>query len=385
MFNTIVKQPLHYTKPPFGNSSTVITAKVTSNAKPLHIAPAISTVEKAWEKSWQIATRNKVSSPEISVIIPVYNVENFLPETLKSLQVQSHKNWEAILVDDGSTDQSLKVAKKIAENDPRIIVIEGPHAGLPAASKNWMAKKARGKYISQMDSDDLFAHPAVLEKQVEYLKRNETIHLVCSPAERIDVKGNPLSSFRHDRALEPAKNNAFKLSRFSQSTWKNLLEGNFVSHFQASMIPKEKWLDIPKIKYYEDYLWYVKLAVRDGIQSIKMLPFKGFQWRKNPNSLTQSKTEVSKDIESIRVRNHVLSEENGIPREYKSLDYLSKIACKQYLWVLNKVQAEHKSHLYNMEIIKEALLDANVNKSHLNQYVIEPHIKIQSKSNYIPE
>ena len=102
--------------------------------------------------------RNK---PVISVIIPVYNVERFLPRCLDSVLNQTFKAWEAICINDGSPDNSQKILDAYARRDPRFRVINKENGGLSDA-RNVGVAAARGDYVLFLDSDD-FIHPQTLE------------------------------------------------------------------------------------------------------------------------------------------------------------------------------------------------------------------------------
>ena len=97
----------------------------------------------------------------ISVIIPIYNVEKFLPRCLDSVINQSFKNIEIICVNDGSTDKSGKILAKFAEKDARFRVITQDNQGLSASRNNGM-EVASGTYIFFLDADD-YLHPQTLE------------------------------------------------------------------------------------------------------------------------------------------------------------------------------------------------------------------------------
>ena len=105
----------------------------------------------------------------ISVIIPVYNVENFLDKCIKSVLYQSYKNLEIILVDDGSTDKSGKICDEYKMTDKRIKVIHKANGGLSDA-RNTGLKTARGKYYSFIDSDDYIASE-MLQIMIEIIAR----------------------------------------------------------------------------------------------------------------------------------------------------------------------------------------------------------------------
>lgn len=102
-----------------------------------------------------------MENPVISVIVPVYNVEQYLPQCLDSIVNQTLKNIEIICVNDSSTDNSLNILNHYAEKDPRIKVVTQPNGGAGAA-RNRGLSLAAGKYLSFLDSDDFF-EPDMLE------------------------------------------------------------------------------------------------------------------------------------------------------------------------------------------------------------------------------
>ncbi len=111
-----------------------------------------------------------MNNPKISVIIPVFNAEKFLPQCLNSVTNQTLRDIEIICVDDGSTDGSLNVLKKHQEKDSRIIILtqKNQYAGV---ARNHGLKYANGKYIAFLDSDDIYINDA-LEKMYNIAERN---------------------------------------------------------------------------------------------------------------------------------------------------------------------------------------------------------------------
>ncbi len=91
--------------------------------------------------------------PKISIIVPVYNLENYIEKTVSQLTNQTYKNLEIILVDDGSRDNSLEICNTLAKNDSRIVVIHQENSGVSAA-RNTGIKHASGEYIGFCDGDD---------------------------------------------------------------------------------------------------------------------------------------------------------------------------------------------------------------------------------------
>ena len=96
-----------------------------------------------------------MKTPEISVIVPIYNAEQYLAQTIESIINQSFKNIEIILVNDGATDSSPAICEEYAKKDKRIIVANKPNGGL-ADARNYGMKQAHGKYYMFIDADDLF-------------------------------------------------------------------------------------------------------------------------------------------------------------------------------------------------------------------------------------
>lgn len=98
--------------------------------------------------------------PEISIIVANYNCATFLPDSLNSVKNQTFKNWECIIIDDGSTDDSVKVIKKLIKNDNRFKLITSKHAGVSKA-RNIGLDTATGEYIAFLDSDDCYTQNAL--------------------------------------------------------------------------------------------------------------------------------------------------------------------------------------------------------------------------------
>jgi glycosyltransferase involved in cell wall biosynthesis len=110
----------------------------------------------------------------ISVVLPVYNAEKHLKEAIESILTQTYKIFELIIINDGSTDNSLAIIKKYEKLDKRIIIINRKNKGL-IVSLNDGLKKAKGKYIARMDADDI-SLPQRFEEQI-YLMENEGLDI----------------------------------------------------------------------------------------------------------------------------------------------------------------------------------------------------------------
>lgn len=121
----------------------------------------------------------KKDTPLVSVIMSVYNGEKYLLESIDSILNQTYKNFEFLITDDGSKDNSLKILKEYEKKDSRVrIIINDGNKGL-IYSLNNMLNLSNGKYIARMDADDI-ALKNRLEEQVKFLEKNEDISIIGS-------------------------------------------------------------------------------------------------------------------------------------------------------------------------------------------------------------
>jgi len=108
-----------------------------------------------------------MSSPLVSIISPTYNHEKYIAECILSAQSQTYTYWEMLVVDDGSTDLTLSIARSFAEKDPRIRVFTQKNVGIfrLAETYNFALSQANGKYIAVLEGDDVWL-PEKLALQV---------------------------------------------------------------------------------------------------------------------------------------------------------------------------------------------------------------------------
>jgi len=135
-------------------------------------------------KSGDVATRKSMMA-SISVIIPVYNGEQYIRKTLESIFAQTYQDYEIVCVDDGSKDASLAI---LNEYQDKIIVVQQANTG-QAGARNAGAKTGRGKYIALPDHDDLW-YPQMLERQVAVLEANPEAVMVHGDMDWIDGTGH---------------------------------------------------------------------------------------------------------------------------------------------------------------------------------------------------
>lgn len=108
----------------------------------------------------------------VSVIVPVFNAEKYIKRTVESVKAQTYDNWELILVNDCSSDNSLKIILDLADKDKRIKVISLDENSGPAVARNMGIKAAKGSFIAFLDADDLWL-PEKLEKQLKFIEEKD--------------------------------------------------------------------------------------------------------------------------------------------------------------------------------------------------------------------
>jgi len=131
------------------------------------------------------------SAPMLSVVVPAYNCRKYIRATALSALNQTLRDLELIIVNDGSTDDTLQVISVLADElrDPRLIIIDGPNRGVSSA-RNTGIERARGRYIGLLDNDDLW-HPEKAERQIAAMEADSTIGMTFSYSECIDEQEKP--------------------------------------------------------------------------------------------------------------------------------------------------------------------------------------------------
>lgn len=216
----------------------------------------------------------------ISIGIPIYNAEAYLEDAIKSILAQTHELWELILIDDGSTDASLTIAKRFAESDHRIKVIsDGINKKLPARL-NQLIEEANYDYIARMDADDLI-HPDRLAIQLSFLEKNPDYDLVSTGVVSID-SFNKVYGCRHVEEIH--------------TEFKEIAAAYPIVH--AAVLAKKSWYE--RNKYNENYprsedydLWCRAISNQD--LNLAVLPDLLYYYREEGNLSLSKITRSYKD------------------------------------------------------------------------------------------
>lgn len=131
----------------------------------------------------------------VSIVVPVYNAERFLPETIGMVQKQTYRDWELILVDDCSSDNGAAIVRQYAKDDTRIRLIQQEVNAGAARSRNLGISQANGRYLCFLDADDIWTSQK-LEKELAYMKEKKAA-FVFTGYEFADAKGEGLGKIVH--------------------------------------------------------------------------------------------------------------------------------------------------------------------------------------------
>jgi len=147
--------------------------------------------------------------PLVSIITPTYNHEMYIADCIHSAQSQTYSNWEMLVIDDGSTDSTLSIAKDLAENDPRIKVFTQKNVGIFKLSEtyNFALSLSKGKYIAVLEGDDVWL-PEKLTLQLAELESDELIVMSFGQAfsSTTDLKSNYALTDFSSKSVDVLKN-----------------------------------------------------------------------------------------------------------------------------------------------------------------------------------
>jgi glycosyltransferase involved in cell wall biosynthesis len=242
----------------------------------------------------------KVKSNFVSVIVPLFNGEKTVQKTLESILVQKVE-LEVIVVDDGSTDRSVEIIKKLAEKDERIKYFYQKNSGSPAKPRNKGLKEATGEFVGFCDQDDIY-YPEKLEKQIkayEECKDRDKIGIIISSADLIDESGRVVGQ----------NIKSFEGFMDSKEAYELLLKGDFITACSA-LVPRKIFDEIgcldESLKGVDDYDLWLRISQRYGILTIKE-PL--CAWRQSKESLSADK--AKQYIETEKVFKKLEKEDKG--------------------------------------------------------------------------
>jgi glycosyltransferase involved in cell wall biosynthesis len=191
---------------------------------------------------------SKEDPPLVSIIMPLYNAEKYISEAISSVLSQSYSNWELIILDDASTDNSVAIAEEIAAKDKRIQLVKSTENTGAAICRNRATEMARGEYIAFLDSDDLWL-PEKLQKQLNFMHA-KNCEVSFSSYLHMDENSQPLN--KRIKALK-------SLSYDKQHS--NNYIGNLTGMYNAAALGK---IIAPNIRKRQDWAVWLEAIKRSG-------------------------------------------------------------------------------------------------------------------------
>ena len=172
-----------------------------------------------------------MSIPKISVVMPVYNAEKYLDQAIQSILNQTYKNFEFIIINDGSTDDSIDIIRKYQKKDKRVFLINKENAGISEALNDGI-KISKGSFIARMDADDI-SLPKRFETQIKYIIKNNLD--LCGSWTQLFQKSRLLNISKYPKNHEDIFFRLFFMTSFSHPTVifrKKVFEKiNYKNHF----------------------------------------------------------------------------------------------------------------------------------------------------------
>ena len=270
---------------------------------------------------------------KVGVVIPAYNGERYVADCLGSLQAQTHADWEAYVMDDGSRDGTLAAVKRVAEADPRIRVWHQENAGLVATMNALLDRlDASVELVSFLDIDD-FVHPQAFETLAAALERTEADVAECSIV-HVPADATPAGTFA--RPVEAAGGrviddmSVYWLRRTSPDGWINKQN----KLYRRAAIGDLRFQ--PTLSYEDDFFFACEVNAR--IRRKVKIDAELYAYRATPGSATASlpfRKYVLATLERIRLSCVVFLDAGRVPKEFEA-GYRADLAKDAYRMCIRK-------------------------------------------------
>ena len=255
-----------------------------------------------------------MDSIELSIIIPVYNVEKYLSDTIESVRNQTYKQWELILVDDGSSDLTPSICERYADMDSRIKVVHIKNSG-PGKARNIGIELAKGTYIAFVDGDDEYGTKSTLEENMNILRGEASIDVLQFPYDCVRLDGKTIQkSVAHPYMIDKRSEVFGHLSecKIEGYLWHKIFKKNI---FEKLRFPEDMFLT-------EDLWLMIDVALSDA--KFYMSTCGRYRYFQRKGSLMTSKT-VVKELQALNTYYRLLKilyTEPGIKEKYKTYWYM---------------------------------------------------------------
>lgn len=250
--------------------------------------------------------------PFFSIILPVYNVASYLEETLRCLRAQTFGDFEAFLVDDGSTDGSLELCLRATEEDARLHVLRTPRNGGAAAARNVALPEISGQYVTFLDSDDTF-EPGLLTVYAEAVRQDPAADILkCGFFEEYIEDGRVAyqKACNLDASVcdSPAAicRVAVQLEQFPAFGF--LWNGCY----RAALLQENSIRFDEALRVNEDFAF--NLAAARTAKRLRVLPYAGYHYAKRANaSLSTTRNDAYYEMHMLKIRGFLdFAQEEGL-------------------------------------------------------------------------
>lgn len=193
-------------------------------------------------------------NPKVSIVIPMYNVELYIEECLRSLSSQTYDDFEIICVDDGSDDRTVEIVKKLMADDRRIHLYEHPHCGRAGVIRNFGMEKAHGDYFLFLDGDDFF-EKEMIEKVMDKIKEDEADVCVFGARKymestKVFKKYNAINEeYIPDQLPFEGKTFPYIFNICSATPWSKMFKRSLIEKWHIQFMPLERSNDVFFVRF----------------------------------------------------------------------------------------------------------------------------------------
>ncbi len=301
----------------------------------------------------------------ISVIIPCYNQAEFLSKAVASLQAQTHEEWEAIIVDDGSTDNSFAIAKSLAMQDKRIRVYKQSNGGSGSARNNGL-EHAKGEYIQFLDADDTIA-PNKFADQVSAMEQQNA-----------DISYTDFSFFNSNGYIDKARSTRINYCKVLTRWGIGYSVPIHAFLYKRSLIGSTRF--DADIRLREDWYWALNMLGR--AKHFIHVPICGAYYYQNVNGKTGSVVRMQKGnfhfMEQMYPRMH----------GWEKIGWLYRISEEFWIYLLRRIKTRDSElkgvapsasiHMFAAILMMPISLISVIDYTY-KTYILEKHYKTQNK------
>lgn len=301
---------------------------------------------------------------EISVILPVYNSEEYLKECLESLLNQTFKDLEVLCIDDGSSDASLSILKEYEKADNRIIVISQENMGV-ARTRNNALKSVKGNYVYFMDSDDCLDKNA-FKKLHDNITSNESDFCIMKAIFVNGTEEYKFPAFELEKELGKVNFNNFTFTyKDVKSHVLNDLFAPWLKLYSTDFLKSSGEFTFPEIKSYSDAPFHVKTMLRAS--KISFVPEYLYYYRENDDSLVHSSSNTINFFKLSDIIEDYLNN-NGFMDELKEEFNAFKVVKLVYYMGFtdsDEYYSKAKEELSNVNVNSSLIADKDIDKMNI--------------------